>query len=308
MKKYELGAAHVGAIQAMKEMITLANSTITAQISEHGAELFSLVKGGRELLWTADKQYWGRHAPILFPIVGKVFGNRYRIGDAEFSLSQHGFARDSDFEVVSAEPQKCVLKLCSSESSRERYPFDFELVATYTLEEDGIVCSWEVRNAGKVDMPCQIGGHPAFNYVDWPQGDGRGSLMILKGGRPLGSFVATRISEGGCALPGLEKVELRDGMMKLDSRTFDNGVFILEDGQCDEMRLISEAGETYLTLESKSPVFGIWAPEHKNPPFMCIEPWMGRTDPEGYCGQFDHKPWINILAPGATLNFEYSLR
>lgn len=290
-------------------MIQLSCNNYTATIAEHGAELCSLVRDGRELIWQGDAKYWGRHAPILFPIVGKVAGNRYRVGKQEFELTQHGFARDCNFELVSQSQDSCVLKLKDSELTLSKYPFNFELTVRYHLTSEGLLCSWEVHNPSKNNMPCQIGGHPAFNYVDYPEGKGRGRMQFLKEGCVLKGFDAVRINNEGLALPGTEKITLNpEGKMALSATTFDNGVFILENSQCDEVRLYDEADQLYLSLKSAgSPVLGIWAPEHKDPPFVCIEPWKGRTDPIGYSDQYDKKPWINIVPPGENLLFEYSI-
>ena len=51
------------------------------QVSDDGAELCSVYDKvrGREALWTADPKYWARHAPVLFPFVGKVNGGHLYI-------------------------------------------------------------------------------------------------------------------------------------------------------------------------------------------------------------------------------------
>ena len=84
-------------------MKILSNDRITIQVSEHGAELCSLIsnKTGREYLWQADPIFWKRHSPVLFPIVGGLWDNTYRNEGKKFSLSQHGFARDLDFKLKS---------------------------------------------------------------------------------------------------------------------------------------------------------------------------------------------------------------
>ena len=81
-------------------MHILENEILTVKVKEHGAELCSIVKGDTEYLWQADPAFWGRHSPVLFPIVGSVWNGRYHVGDKEFALGQHGFARDMDFEKV----------------------------------------------------------------------------------------------------------------------------------------------------------------------------------------------------------------
>ena len=51
---------------------TLQSDGISATINADGAELCSLKNSeGLELLWQAGPA-WPRHAPILFPIVGRL--------------------------------------------------------------------------------------------------------------------------------------------------------------------------------------------------------------------------------------------
>ena len=52
---------------------TMENEKMSVTIADHGAELVSLYdrENQRELMWQADPAYWNRHAPILFPNVGK---------------------------------------------------------------------------------------------------------------------------------------------------------------------------------------------------------------------------------------------
>ena len=49
----------------------IKNEFIKAKINSFGAELNSLqkVENKFEYIWQADKNYWARHSPVLFPIV-----------------------------------------------------------------------------------------------------------------------------------------------------------------------------------------------------------------------------------------------
>lgn len=78
-------------------METLSNSVLTVQIAEHGAELQSIKKDGKEYLWQGDAKFWGRRSPVLFPIVGRVWNNKYRHAGNTYEIGQHGFARDMNF-------------------------------------------------------------------------------------------------------------------------------------------------------------------------------------------------------------------
>ena len=81
-------------------MKTLSNSELTIKVSPHGAELCSILRDGKEYLWQADPAFWKRHSPVLFPIVGSVWENEYRHEGVSYALTQHGFARDMDFELI----------------------------------------------------------------------------------------------------------------------------------------------------------------------------------------------------------------
>ena len=75
----------------------LSNNVISIEVAPRGAELVSLVRKGREYMWSGDAKFWNRRAPILFPAVGKPFNNEIRIDGQVFTMKQHGFARDCEF-------------------------------------------------------------------------------------------------------------------------------------------------------------------------------------------------------------------
>ena len=128
----------------------IENDLISADIDLHGAELTSLKRkdSDEELIWTAQKDYWGRHAPMLFPIVGKVWKGEYRVGDKTYSLPQHGFARDRDFKVLCHDKESLVLCLESDEQSLKVFPYKFRLEATYRLEDNTLIIEWRIKNPG----------------------------------------------------------------------------------------------------------------------------------------------------------------
>ena len=77
----------------------LTNNILSVEVAEHGAELISLKKDDREYMWSGDPAFWNRHAPILFPAVGKPFENTIRVDSKTYPMKQHGFARDSEYET-----------------------------------------------------------------------------------------------------------------------------------------------------------------------------------------------------------------
>lgn len=83
-------------------MRTMENENLRVQISDHGAELSSIYDkaADREAVWIGDPAFWNRHAPVLFPFVGKVNGGFYTHKGVKYPMGQHGFARDNEFECI----------------------------------------------------------------------------------------------------------------------------------------------------------------------------------------------------------------
>ena len=146
-------------------MLKIENDSLIVSCKTQGAELTSIYskKTKLEYLWNGDDKYWGRHAPVLFPIVGQVKDKTYKVGESEYHLSQHGFARDKDFKVSEHTEDSITFRLMSSEETLEVYPYRFVLEIAYTLEGDKVKTSYNVVNHTDGDMLFSIGGHPAFN-------------------------------------------------------------------------------------------------------------------------------------------------
>ena len=102
-------------------MHILENEVLKVEIADKGAELCRVLD--QELscdrIWSADPSVWNRHAPILFPFVGKVIDGKYRINGREYEMkTQHGFARDLDFTCVEENAHSVCHELCSSEATK----------------------------------------------------------------------------------------------------------------------------------------------------------------------------------------------
>jgi len=108
--------------------IVLKNDTITVAIDNAGAEMTSIQSAaGQEYLWSGDPQYWKRHAPVLFPLVGSVWNKEFRVGEKTYAMEQHGFARDMEFTVIDATETEAWFRLTSNEETLAKYPYEFVL-------------------------------------------------------------------------------------------------------------------------------------------------------------------------------------
>ena len=288
-------------------MHTLKNNVLTVQVKGHGAELASIRKGETEYLWQADPAFWGRHSPVLFPIVGSVWEKRYRIGETEYEMGQHGFARDMDFTMVEGSETEVRYRLEYSEETLKKYPFPFVLEIAYRLDGNKVDVIWEVSNPGTQDLYFQIGAHPAFYYPDYdPQTSERGFLSFDRSE----GLECIRLKEKGCVY-AVTKYAFEipeDGLFPLTKETFDViDTIMLQDSQIGSVTLHRTDRSPWLSLKFEAPVVGIWSPPTKNAPFICLEPWYGRCDRAGYEGDYREKDWINSLAPGEKFSSVYSI-
>ena len=145
-------------------MRTMENENLRVQISDHSAELSSIYDkaADREAVWIGDPAFWNRHAPVLFPFVGKVNGGFYTHKGVKYPMGQHGFARDNEFECIENTENKTVHRLVSTEETQKVYPFDFAFTVTQELSGRTLTITWNVENTGDDDMYFSVGGHPAF--------------------------------------------------------------------------------------------------------------------------------------------------
>ena len=128
--------------------ITIHNEQLEIHVAAKGAELTS-IKGkatGLEYLWQADPKVWARHAPILFPMVGKLKDDKSLIQGKSYSMGQHGFARDMEFQILGKTSASVSLQLISNEETLKKYPYKFNLLVEYTLLENKILVSYKVKN------------------------------------------------------------------------------------------------------------------------------------------------------------------
>ena len=289
----------------MTKIYTLENSFLELKFSNYGAELCSIKskKSNREFLWQADPQFWNRHSPILFPIVGKVWDGKYRVDDKEYHLPQHGFARDSVFELIEQKENWISFSLKASENTLEKYPFLFELIVSYRLEDKTISIEWTVKNLDNKDIYFQIGAHPAFNYYE-PQKDIKGYIGIDN----VKSIESETLNSDGYLCPDHKyTIMLEDHLFCIKDSSFHGKTWILEKNQAQIVELYSPEKTAFLRLNFDSPVLGIWSPAKDNSPFICIEPWYGRCDKENYYGEFKNKDYNNKLAKEGIFNTSYTI-
>ncbi|MFP9098413.1 aldose 1-epimerase family protein [Flavobacterium sp. RHBU_24] len=277
--------------------ISITNGTLTATINAKGAELISLTKAGTEYMWEGNPEFWGKHSPVLFPIVGTLKNNSYNYNGNTYSLSRHGFARDNDFAVINKDANTATFLLAATDASQEKYPFDFELALVYTLHESELTIEYHVTNKGTAPMPFSIGAHPAFALP----GKFEGYSLKFEKHEPLVSTQLTNdlLSDISQELPA------DHGELPLAYNLFERDALIFKSLESKSITIKKE-GKEYLAVRFFDfPHLGIWT--KTGAPFLCIEPWQGYSDTETSNGDIVTKEGIINLEAANTYKAAFTI-
>ncbi len=287
------------------EKFYLENSTLRITINQRGAELSRILskENGHEYLWNADEKFWKRSSPVLFPIVGSLKDQKLVIDGKDYSMSQHGFARDMDFKMTKQSDGKSIkFVLESNEDTFKLYPYSFELEIEYHLEGKKLEVLWRVKNTDSKEIHFQIGGHPAFMCPLNKKEKQSDCYLVFDTDKDLEYSL---LSSNGLVEKEGNVLKTDAGLVAIDEHMFDNDALIFEGGQATKVSLCGPDKMAYISVGFESPLFGIWSPAGKGAPFVCIEPWYGRADKESFSGDIADREYDNKLAPGEVFEANY---
>ena len=287
-------------------LVTLKNDQLEVTINSLGAELTKIYKPQTKIdyLWHGDAKYWGRHAPVLFPFVGRLKDDTYYYEKQSFHQSQHGFARDQEFELLVQSDTKASFLLESSAKTLAVYPFEFKLVITYELKADQVLVSYQVENPGQKDLLFALGAHPAFN-IPLVAGDTfeNSNLKVS----PAKVYPQIKLRGPYSDPENKEKLELTEPLA-LDHELFAEDALILDlQGQEATLSLEGPSGHGVAVTLTQTPFVGVWSPYPKQAPFVCVEPWWGLADTVTSDQDLKHKFAINTLASGQMWQQSYAM-
>ncbi len=284
----------------------LKNEMITLGINSKGAEMKTLKNNdtGLEYLWQADPAFWGRTSPVLFPVVGNYKNQITYYEDKTIKLSQHGFARDSEFELVSQTEDTIWFSLSSTEETYEKYPFHFRLSVGYKIEGSMVTVMWKVANPDNKTLHFSIGAHPAFNCPLQKGEKQEDYFLFFDTDKPLESSI---IGTDGFVSEETEFFHTDNGRLAITPNLFDHNTMVIEHHQTHEVSLLTPEGKEYVKVCFTTPLVGIWTPIEKNAPFICIEPWYGRSDRSNFNQQLIEREYGQVLEPGEEFNACYTI-
>lgn len=280
-------------------MIEIASDRLTAAINPLGAELSHLRDAdGRELMTDADPAFWTGRAPLLFPIVGRLMNDRYRLDGKEYSLPKHGFARQQMFEIAEQAADRVTFRLNDNEETRAHYPFAFTLDVTFTLHGATLAIEAMLINISDRDMPASFGFHPAFAWP-LPYGGAKTDHRITFEKDEPGDLYRI-VPEGWLdAQPVPSPLDGR--VLHLNDALFEHDALIWQRLNSRSVRYGAGEGHALEVAFPDTETLGIWTKPGAH--FVCIEPWHGLADPDGFAGEIWAKPGILRLPPGEVQKF-----
>lgn len=283
----------------------IKNKFIKAKINSFGAELNSLkrVDTNLEYLWQGDAKFWARHSPILFPIVGRLKDDSYTYKNQKYNMTQHGFARDKEFELVRNEDDFIEFRLKNDEKTLEIYPFSFELYLSYKLENSSLIVFYKVINKSDDKILFSIGAHPAFN---WTLNENEKKEDYFLEFENIKSTKRYFLNDLGLVYKN-EELEIEDNKIFLDEELFKNDALVFNDKNIKNLTLKNINNENFVKLSFDNfSYLGIWS-KPTGAPFICIEPWFGVADNFESNQDFENKKDLISLENDEVFSCFYSI-
>jgi galactose mutarotase-like enzyme len=280
----------------------MSNGTLSAEVKADGAELCSLRDaGGAEVLWQAGS-IWPRHAPVLFPIVGRLKGDTLRHEGRAYRLTQHGFARDKRFAWLNRSATACRLVLHEDAETRAAYPFAFRLEIAYALDDDAIEQRLTLTNPGRGVLPASLGAHPGFA---WPLVDGVDKTAHLLEFAEPETAPVRRLADG-LLRAQTEPTPIAGRTLALEPALFAADAVILPDPASRSVRYTAPGSPAIEVAWEGFRQLGLWSRAEGD--FLCIEPWHGTASPADFDGEFLDKPGLMLIPSGERRTLSMRIR
>lgn len=284
----------------MSTITTIERDGLVARIDSMGAQLCSLSANGREYLWQADPAFWGRHAPVLFPIVGSLRSDTAVSAQGPCHMGRHGLARIYEHRLldISEDGARATYEFASSDKTRASYPYRFKLNMTYALTGPAsLTQTFKVINTGEVDLPFSVGGHPAFNIPAPGAADEAFEDYEFRFAEAWTAH-CPKIVAGGLADPEDTFTPLTDAdTLALTRDCFAYDTMIFDHVPRNTISLVGTTSGHGVQVDFPGfDYLGVWSAP--GAPFVALEPWTGHATYTTEDDVLEHKEGITILAPG----------
>ena len=279
--------------------ITIKSDSAVAVVETMGAELKSLQDTfGTEYMWQADKKYWQKTAPVLFPSIGNTRNDKTLFNGVEYPMPKHGFANRSNFKVVYQGEDKVILSLLSNEETKTYYPYDFNFQIIYSIEGCCVNIQYDVFNMGTETMPFMIGAHPAFNVPIGAEEDEFDNYYLEFAEEETTDTPVFNMEdmywESENRVPRLNG----ERRLMLNHKLFYHDAILFDRLKSKSVTLASI--RTGRGVQMDFPDFeeiAFWTPYQIDSPFLCLEPWCGSAIWDKEDDEFAHRHNMQFVEP-----------
>ena len=278
-------------------LFTAENEYVSISVKKMGAELssFKSKETGIEYLWQGNPDVWYGQAPILFPIVGTVLDNKYRVDGKEYELPRHGLARKREFELV--EQSDGYLKLIQkwNEDTLKIYPYKYIFEIEFRLDGKKLTVTHTIKNDDDGTMYFSLGAHPGFNCKigDWLEFEENETLVCEK------------IDTDSILIDKHYPTLTDSRRFEITADVFVDDAHILSGFKSDTVYLKSDFRPQMIKFNfGKVPYLGLWAKPGAE--YVCIEPWYGLNDSRDRKDDFSQKRGIQKITGDEEFVFPWS--
>ena len=288
-------------------MYVLENAMFRVEINELGAELssFKSKTTGTEYVWQADPASWKRHAPILFPIVGRLKDKTYTAGGKAYEITQHGFGRDLEWQGKRVSNCCVEFRLEQSEFTKKMYPWDFACTVRYTLDGASLKKEHITENRSDTTMYYEVGGHDAYNLC-WQDGEKITDYYVAF----EGVDALSRIVSDQNVMLTRERVSvpLVDGRLPISRGLFAGDAVMTEGLPVRRATIGCTKNSRSITMDfTDFDYFAVWSPYKDTAvPFVCLEPWSTLPDGSYLDHAIENKEGVRVLQPGQSENLSFT--
>ncbi|MUK87696.1 aldose epimerase [Ornithinibacillus sp. L9] len=266
-------------------MYQLSNADDSAWVTicpERGGIITSFGVDGKEQLYINKETLYDRSKnirggiPILFPIAGQLEEGKYEWDGETYNMPNHGLARIYPWEVVEKKQDETqasiTVRFVSSISTKAVYPFDFDVLFTYTIRANELLIEQSFGNVSDQAMPMYVGLHPYFKASQ--------KNVVLK-------TDTTKLFDYSD-----ESVQDFQGSVDMENR---KESVVLLDAKARKVSMELGTGqEVHMETGAEYKYTVIWTEKGKE--FICVEPWMAMA------GELNRKEELVMIEPKETLD------
>ena len=274
----------------------IENKDFSLSVKEMGAELnsFKSKKTGFEFIWEGNTDIWYGQSPILFPIIGRLLDDKYRLNGEEYTMPKHGIVRKKPFKLIDKTENSLKFIQSDDENSLKEYPYHFDLIVEFKITDNGLSVTHTVVNKNDCVMYYSFGAHPAFNceigdYLEFSEKE---------------ELLTERIDHDSILIEEKFPVNIDGNKLTITKNLFDDDALILSGYKSKAISLKSNNHNRVVKFNFDSPLLGIWA--KPGAPYVCIEPWWGINDNHDKKADLSEKRGIMSLNPQEERTFCWS--